>query len=140
MRSDQHLQESSRVCSCCDGTQSIHTAYTHMGPFHGLCPRCEGSGFEPAEHRIHQGLVIRHPRSRKVWAVYGSYEGGQARPHHPGPAWGIHRMIPDRGRGGHYVWQIRVLSEAGLLKWPVVGYGDAWDHTLMESDPLRTPA
>jgi hypothetical protein len=45
-------------------------------------------------------------------------------------------MIPSRRTRGHYVWQIRVFGERRLLQWNVVGFGDAWQHDLMEADPL----
>jgi hypothetical protein len=47
-------------------------------------------------------------------------------------------MVPSR-RGGHYVWQIIHRTADDLLdehRWTHVGFGDAWDHALMESDAL----
>lgn len=121
----------------CDGTTTVHNTYTRISIFGQKCPRCDGTGVEPEQPRIHLGLILRHPRSGKMWAVYGSYGYEQAKPNDGTPGWGIHRMIPSRAGHARYVWQIRVFTERRLLAWPVVGFGDAWMHDLMESDPLR---
>lgn len=124
----------SKPCVCCGGAG--HTAsritYNRMPGGWETCSRCKGSGVEPAAPVIHTGLVLRNVRSGKVWAVYGSY---------PPDEWGIHRMKPARS-GGHYVWQIIIRPERELLdtsRWSFVGFGDAWDHDLMEADALRYP-
>lgn len=116
------------ACVCCGGTghTGARITYTHVG----ICPRCHKTGIEPDGPLVHAGLVLRNRRSGKVWAVYGSYEAGD---------WGIHRMKPSRS-GRHYVWQILLRPTVELLdesRWTPVGFGDAWDHALMESDPLR---
>jgi hypothetical protein len=118
-------------CICCDGTgySRGQITYAHVG----ICPRCNKSGIEPDHPTVHNGLTLRNVRSGKVWVVYGSY---------PNDEWGIHRMKSSR-RGGHYVWQIIVRPARQLLddrRWRPIGFGDAWDHTLMESDPLREAA
>lgn len=123
-------------CGFCQGTRVTSNTYVSRGIFTVECPRCKGTGQEPSDAPFHPGLLLRSTGG-KVWAVYSSYEGTLASPRAPGqPAWGVHRMIPDRVRGGHYVWQIRVLPEEQLRRWTFVGYGTAWDHALMEARPL----
>jgi hypothetical protein len=118
--------DTTKACICCGGTGSnTKITYAHLG----ICPRCDKSGVEPELPPVHVGLVLRNVRSGKVWAVYGSYEDGE---------WGIHRMKPSR-RGGHYVWQIILRPARELLdesRWVRVGFGDAWNHQLMEADAL----
>jgi hypothetical protein len=133
-RADLQVQESD--CAMCGGSGTVHNTYTRVSVFGQKCPRCDGAGVEPAEPKIHVGLLLRHPRSGKVWAVYGDYAASHAKPADGSRGWGIHRMIPSRRTRGHYVWQIRVFGERRLLQWNVVGFGDAWQHDLMEADPL----
>lgn len=41
--------------------------------------------------------------------------------------------------GEDYVWQILIRPESELLdtsRWATAGFGDAWDHAKMETDPL----
>ncbi len=136
-------QRRSAACGFCAGTgKAKYTAYTRNGVFHVECVRCGSTGVEPLGPKLHPAVLLRNRRSQKVWAIYGEYVGEQATPPAPGErAWGIHRMIPDRVNQGHYVWQIRVMPERVLLaNWEQIGYGDAWEHDLMESDPLREHA
>lgn len=117
------------ACRFCDGKRHVSTAYDRHD---ALCPRCRGLGAEPDAAHIHTSLLLRNVRSGKVWAVYTQYEHD----------WGIHRMKPNRSRT-YYVWQILHRDEADLLDerlWTAAGFGDAWDHAAMESDPLRPKA
>lgn len=131
-----HVEERNVACAMCTGTGTTHNLYVTHSVFAAGCPRCGGTGVEPTTPVVHMGMVVAHPRRGTRWCVYGVYPGTLATPPTDhARAWGIHRMKPAR-RGGHYVWQIRVFGEDRLLTWPVVGYGTAWDHALMESTPL----
>jgi hypothetical protein len=132
----------SDACTFCHGGEHwATTAYNKSGWF--KCPRCGGTGIEPERPLIHSSLLLRNVRSGKVWAVFGWYEGMR----HPDGTveraagdWGIHRMKPSR-LGSWYVWQIIHRTTEQLLdtrRWIPVGFGDAWDHVKMESDPLPT--
>jgi hypothetical protein len=118
-------------CACCDGGGQVEgIAYLGGGVFYKGCPRCAGSGTEPNQPACHVGLLLRNRRSGRVWAVYGRYGDG---------VWGVHRMIPSRAGHRRYVWQIILRPEHEMLderRWSRAGFGDAWDHERMESDPL----
>lgn len=121
-----------RPCPCCKGEGGVSTAYDRQGVFFVSCPRCNGALVDPGP-RIHSSLLLRNVRSGKAWAVYGDY---------PPDEWGLHRMKPARCRR-YYVWQIIIRPEHELLdgrRWTVAGYGDAWEHDKMESDPLGAPS
>jgi hypothetical protein len=126
-----------RPCKCCEGKRGVADRIVYVrSPYsgRGTCPRCKGSGVEPPERHLHPGLVLENVRSGKRWVIYADYGEGlwDAR------RWGIHRFKAAK-HGGHYVWQIK-LTRADLLlderRWREVGFGDAWNHDLMRSDPL----
>jgi hypothetical protein len=119
------------ACALCGGTgRAVNTYWVG-----DRCGRCQRTGEEPAGPLIHPGLLLRNVRSGKVWAVYSIY---------PSLTWGIHRMIPTRKPGRrYYTWQIILRPEEELLdpkRWVPIGFGDAWDHEKMESDPLPAKA
>jgi hypothetical protein len=121
----------------CAGSGQTHNKYVVHSVFASGCPRCAGTGREPAERRMHPGLLIRS-RTGHTWAVYGDYPGDLAKPAAPGErAWGIHRFTPSRTGDRRYVWQIRVIPERTLLaRWYDAGFGDAWDHEAMNTPSL----
>lgn len=122
------------VCACCQGTRAFHSVYSRQGAWAVGCPHCAGCGFEPAQRAVHPSMLLRNVRSGKIWAVYAWYPADNN--------WGIHRMKPAK-RGSPYVWQILHRTTEQLLdekQWVLAGYGDAWDHEKMESDPLRPVA
>ena len=129
---------SAKPCRCCGGRNysdgvGDRINYVRMPSGFGTCPRCK-DGVEPEGRVLHPGLILENRRSGKRWAIFADYGEGW-----PGDRrWGIHRFRPSR-RGGHYVWQIKMLPAVTLLdgkRWREVGFGDAWNHDLMQSDPL----
>lgn len=119
------------TCRCCNGLGHTNgrITYARMPGGWERCGRCDETGVEPDGPTVHPGLALRNVRSGKVWVVYGIYFPDD---------WGIHRMKPAK-HGGHYVWQILIRPGGELLderRWAFVGFGDAWNHDLMESDPL----
>lgn len=115
-------------CGFCQGKLYVHTAYSRGGgDSEARCPRCAQTGLEPAERLIHASLLLRNVRSGKVWAVYGDYPHG---------IWGIHRFKLARS-ASRFVWQILQRPATELLdekRWIEIGFGDAWDKELMETE------